>query len=115
MTRLELNMLVEQIISIRDRFPFDRSDRDALADACNVIYHNIGTLSDDGIGQMTKEKIIESLKEIVTELDMTPAEYADYVNEKYEHDGAYKVQPSEAWAYRTGAVKARIEDLIKRG
>ena len=114
MTKMELNILVEQIISIRDRFPFDRSDRDALADACNVIYHNIDTLSDE-IGQMTKEKIIENLKEIVTELDMTPAEYADYVNEKYEHDGAYKVMPSEAWAYRTGAVKARIEDLIKRG
>ena len=114
MTRMELNILVEQIISIRDRFPFDRSDRDALADACNLIYHNIGILSDE-IGRMTKEKIIENLKEIVTELDMTPAEYAEYVNEKYEHDGAYKVMPSEAWAYRTGAVKARIEDLIKRG
>ena len=113
MTRMELNILVEQIISIRDRFPFDRSDRDALADACNLIYHNIGILSDE-IGRMTKEKIIENLKEIVTELDMTPAEYAEYVNEKYEHDGAYKVMPSEAWAYRTGAVKARIEDLIKR-
>lgn len=115
MTRMELNTLVEKIIRIRDDYPLSMSDRDALADACNVIYHNIDTLSDEGVGQMTKEKIIENLKEIVTELDMTPAEYADYVNEKYEHDGAYKVMPSEAWAYRTGAVKARIEDLIKRG
>lgn len=66
MTKMELNILVEQIISIRDRYPFDRSDRDALADACNVIYHNIETIAEDGAKRMcfeTFKEYAEMIKE----------------------------------------------------
>lgn len=46
MTKAELNELVEKIITIRDMYKLLRCDRDALADACNVIYHNIDKLAD---------------------------------------------------------------------
>ena len=46
MTKAELNELVETIISIRDRYELCRSDRDALADACNIIYHNVEMLAE---------------------------------------------------------------------
>lgn len=48
MTKAELNELVETIISIRDRYDLNRSDRKSLADACNIIYHNINILAEDG-------------------------------------------------------------------
>ena len=48
MTKAELNELVEQIIHIRDYYDLLRSDRDALADASNVIYHNIDRLAEEG-------------------------------------------------------------------
>ena len=51
MTKAELNELVEQIIRIRDSYNMIRSDRDALADACNVIYDNIDKLSKDEIAE----------------------------------------------------------------
>ena len=44
----ELNGLVERIITIRDMYDLSRSDRDALADACNIIYHNIELLAEVG-------------------------------------------------------------------
>lgn len=47
MTKQELNELVETLISIRDRYELLRSDRDALADACNIIYHNIDILAEE--------------------------------------------------------------------
>lgn len=46
MTKQELNMLVEKIIRIRDHYDMTMDDRDALADACNLIDHNINKLSD---------------------------------------------------------------------
>ena len=54
MTKAELNKLVEQIIHIRDYYDFLRSDRDALADACNVIYHNIDRLAEEGAEDESK-------------------------------------------------------------
>ena len=48
MTKQELNELVEQIIRIRDEYDMRMSDRDALADAANVIYHNIAVLVSEG-------------------------------------------------------------------
>lgn len=48
MTKAELNELVEKIIAIRDLYDLQRSDRDALADACNIIYHNIDLLAEEG-------------------------------------------------------------------
>lgn len=48
MTKAELNELIERIIVIRDTYPLIRSDRDALADACNIIYHNINLLCEEG-------------------------------------------------------------------
>ena len=41
MTKVELNMLVEKIISIRDRVEMSWQDKDTLADAAITIYHNI--------------------------------------------------------------------------
>ena len=47
MTKQELNILVERIIRIRDEHDFSRDERDTLADACNVIYHNIDKIAED--------------------------------------------------------------------
>lgn len=47
MTKYELNCLVEKIIRIRDDYQMSREDRDALADACNLIDHNIEVLRED--------------------------------------------------------------------
>ena len=38
------NSLVEKVIRIRDHYDFTREDRDALADVCNLIDHNIKEL-----------------------------------------------------------------------
>ena len=35
------NGLVEKVIYIRDHYDLSREDRDALADVCNLIDHNI--------------------------------------------------------------------------
>ena len=48
MTKAELNELVERIITIRDEYNMIRSDRDALSDACNIIYHNINLICEEG-------------------------------------------------------------------
>jgi len=48
MTRAELNELVEKLIMIRDVYDLTRSARDTLADACNVIDHNIDLLVERG-------------------------------------------------------------------
>ena len=56
MDKQELNVLVEKIIRIRDDYKMSMSDRDALADACNVIYHNIDTLAPEGGGMREKIK-----------------------------------------------------------
>ena len=48
MTKQELNELVEKIIYIRDHYGMSMSDRDSLADAANVIYHNIKLLAEEG-------------------------------------------------------------------
>ena len=50
MTKAELNELVERLIFIRDVFELSRSARDDIADACNIIYHNIDLLAEDGNG-----------------------------------------------------------------
>lgn len=49
MTKLELNILVEKLISLRDRYSheFSIEDSDILADASNVIYHNIDKIKED--------------------------------------------------------------------
>jgi hypothetical protein len=47
MTKLELNVLVERLIRIRDGHDLSRDDRDTLADACNVIYDNINKIAED--------------------------------------------------------------------
>lgn len=48
MSEQELNELVERIIRIRDDYDLTRGERDALADACNLIYHNRKKLAGDG-------------------------------------------------------------------
>ena len=47
MTKQELNILVERLIRIRDKYDLSRDDRDALADACNVIYDSINKIAED--------------------------------------------------------------------
>lgn len=37
----ELGELVEKLIRIKDRYEMLRQDRDAISDACNVIYHEL--------------------------------------------------------------------------
>lgn len=40
------NELVEKVIRIRDQYDLSREDRDALADVCNLIDHNIERIKD---------------------------------------------------------------------
>ena len=47
MTKLEIRSLEETLIRIRDQYGMDMYDRDALADAINLITHNEARLSDD--------------------------------------------------------------------
>lgn len=37
----ELGELVEKLIRIKDRYDMSLQDRDAISDACNVIYHEL--------------------------------------------------------------------------
>lgn len=46
MTQYELNVLVEELINIRDRDDMSFKEKEVLADACNVIYKNINKLSE---------------------------------------------------------------------
>ena len=46
MTKLEITILEEKLIRIRDRGVKDEYDRDALADAVNLIHHNESVLAD---------------------------------------------------------------------
>jgi len=49
MTELEINILVENLISIRDDLKYDGASRktlDALAKACNLIYDHRKELAD---------------------------------------------------------------------
>ena len=47
MTKRELNELVESLIVIRDIYELSQSARDSIADACNIIYHNIDLLAEE--------------------------------------------------------------------
>ena len=49
MSKQELNELIEKLIAIRDWYKgtMTRDELDAIADACNVIEHNIDALSID--------------------------------------------------------------------
>lgn len=44
--RAYANDLVEKVIRIRDHYDLSREDRDALADVCNLIDHNIKLLEE---------------------------------------------------------------------
>ena len=49
MTELELKILVGKLISLRERYSyeFSQEDSDMLADASNIIYHNIDKIKED--------------------------------------------------------------------
>ena len=47
MTKLELNILVEKLIYIRDNHDLSLEDKDTIADASNIIYHNIDKIKED--------------------------------------------------------------------
>ena len=49
MSREEINQLIEDLIAIRDyyRDTLTRKERDTIADACNLIEHNIDALITD--------------------------------------------------------------------
>ena len=64
MTKMELNTLVEKLITIRDIYPLSMDARDALADACNEIYDNIETIAEDGSRRMCFETFKEYAEEI---------------------------------------------------
>ncbi len=46
MTKLEIATLEEKLIWIRDRYEMSMDDRDALADAINLITHNEDKLTE---------------------------------------------------------------------
>ena len=48
MTKQKLNEIIERIIWIRDGYDLTMAEREALADACNVIADNIHALAEDG-------------------------------------------------------------------
>lgn len=45
MTKQEINELVEHLITLRDFYRMSRNDRDILADAINLIDHNVDKLA----------------------------------------------------------------------
>lgn len=47
MTKTEIGTLVEELIRIRDKADLTLSEKDTLADACNLIYHNEDKLADE--------------------------------------------------------------------
>lgn len=47
MNKLELNILVEKLIYIRDNHDLSFEDKETLATACNVIYKNINKISEE--------------------------------------------------------------------
>lgn len=47
MTKLEIRTLEEKLIRIRDKCKMDEYDREALADAVNLIAHNEDKLVED--------------------------------------------------------------------
>ena len=47
MTKLEIRTLEEKLIRIRDKCKMDEYDREALADAVNLIAHNEDKLAED--------------------------------------------------------------------
>ena len=63
---------------------------------------------------MNRNELIEALKTIHKEIDMSVDEYADYINEKHQiTDEAQKVTPDRVWSYRTGSVGAQIEIILR--
>lgn len=63
---------------------------------------------------MTKAEIINVLREILTELDMKPAEYMEYADARYKLAGKDKLTSERVWAFRSGAVQVRIADIIEK-
>lgn len=59
MTKQKLNEIIERIIWIRDVYYLTRTERESLADACNVIADNINALAEDG-----SNEAIEFLQEV---------------------------------------------------
>lgn len=47
MDKVQIGTLVEELIRIRDKSNLNMDDKDTLAEACNLIYHNIDKLSDE--------------------------------------------------------------------
>lgn len=47
MTKLEIRTLEEQLIRIRDQYNMDMYDKEAIADAVNLITHNEDKLADE--------------------------------------------------------------------
>lgn len=47
MTKRELNILVENLIWIKDNVPMSFESQNVIADASNVIYHNIDKIKEE--------------------------------------------------------------------
>lgn len=62
---------------------------------------------------MKKAEIIERLIELEKVLKMSPEEYAEYANEKYQKDSKYKIKAEDAWYYRTGSVQSEISCILR--
>lgn len=60
---------------------------------------------------MKKAEIMKRLKELKRLLDMASEEYAEEWNSEERH--TRHITPDEAWAIRTGYVKAEIDWILK--
>ncbi len=60
---------------------------------------------------MKKAEIIERLEELQNILNMTAREYADQVNAE---DPSIVLKDEDAYVYRTGVVKAKIDYILNK-
>lgn len=60
---------------------------------------------------MKKVEIIEILEELQNILNMTAQEYADQVNEE---DPSIVLKVEDAYVYRTGVIKAKIDYILSK-
>ena len=58
---------------------------------------------------MKKTVIIERLERINKELEMTPEEFCNYINNNYNTD----LKEKDVMSYRTGWVQSEIEWILK--
>ena len=59
---------------------------------------------------MNKSEIIEKLTEVEKILNMSPEEYANYINNRFSE--FRPIEPKDAYTHRPGYVKAEIKWIL---